>query len=143
MRRVPAKTVPAALARFGSVALWRAPPTVARGHRRLSGRSPIRWLYLGLIESGYSSPLFPTERSNSYECVRQDLIVAAITSNVRRRLFGDYVVAEWASAGLLLPSVVTGILRTIQQTMVERRLGRMADTELQSFLRLLRRALAL
>ena len=54
-----------------------------------------------------------------YNRNRQDLVVAAITSNVRRRLFGDYVVAEWASAGLLLPSVVTGILRTIKQTMVD------------------------
>jgi mRNA-degrading endonuclease toxin of MazEF toxin-antitoxin module len=81
--------------------------------------------------------------SARYNRSRQDLVVAAITSNVRRRLFGDYVVAEWASAGLLLPSVVTGILRTIKQTMVERRLGRMADMEMQPFGRLLRRALAL
>ena len=57
--------------------------------------------------------------SARYNRSRQDLVVAAITSNVRRRLFGDYVVAEWASAGLLLPSVVTGILRTIKQTMVD------------------------
>jgi hypothetical protein len=62
---------------------------------------------------------------------------------MRRRLFGDYIVVDWTSAGLLLPSIVTGILRTIKQTMVERRLGRMADTEMQAFGRLLRRALAL
>jgi len=52
-------------------------------------------------------------------------------------------VTDWTGAGLLLPSIVTGILRTIKQTMVERRLGRMADTETQTFGRLLRRALAL
>jgi len=34
-------------------------------------------------------------------------------------------------------------LRTIKQTMVERRLGRMADAEMQMFGRVLRRALAL
>jgi hypothetical protein len=62
---------------------------------------------------------------------------------VRRRLFGDYIVADWTAAGLLLPSIVTGILRTIKQTMVERRLGGMPDTEMQAFGRLLRRALAL
>ena len=61
--------------------------------------------------------------SAGYNRSRQDLIVAAITSNMRRRLFGDYIVADWTSAGLLLPSIVTGILRTIKQTMVERRLG--------------------
>jgi mRNA interferase MazF len=81
--------------------------------------------------------------SAGYNRSRHDLIVAAITSNMRRRLFGDYIVTDWTSAGLLLPSIVTGILRTIKQTMVERRLGRMADTEMQAFGRLLRRALAL
>ena len=78
-----------------------------------------------------------------YNRSRHDLIVAAITSNVRRRLFGDYVVADWTGAGLLFPSMVTAILRTIKQVMVERRLGRMADGEMQTFARLLRRALAL
>jgi hypothetical protein len=48
---------------------------------------------------------------------------------MRRQLFGDYIVTDWTGAGLLLPSIVTGILRTIKQTMVERRLGRMADTD--------------
>src|SRR5436189_6014205 len=74
--------------------------------------------------------------SAGYNRSRHDLIVAAITSNMRRRLFGDYIVADWTSAGLLLPSIVTGIFRTIKQTMVER-LGRMADTEMQAFGRLL------
>jgi len=42
---------------------------------------------------------------------------------MRRQLFGDYIVTDWTGAGLLLPSIVTGILRTIKRTMVERRLG--------------------
>ena len=81
--------------------------------------------------------------SAGYNRNRQDLIVAAVTSNIRRRLFGDYMMADWRGAGLLFPSIVNGILRTIKQTMVERRLGRMADTEMPAFERLLRRALAL
>ena len=81
--------------------------------------------------------------SAGYNRNRQDLIVAAVTSNIRRRLFGDYMMADWRGAGLLFPPIVTGILRTIKQTMVERRLGRMADTEMPAFERLLRRALAL
>ena len=74
---------------------------------------------------------------------RQDVIVAAITSNVRRRLFGDYIVADWAGAGLLFPSIVTGLLRTIKQTMIEWRLGQIADGEMEQIGRLLRPALAL
>jgi mRNA-degrading endonuclease toxin of MazEF toxin-antitoxin module len=81
--------------------------------------------------------------SSRYNRSRQDLIVAAITSNLRRRLFGDYIMADWRSSGLLLPSIVTGILRTIKEAMVERRLGRMPDSEMQAFGRVLRRALAL
>ena len=81
--------------------------------------------------------------SARYNRSRQDVIVAAITSNVRRRLFGDYIVAEWAGAGLLFPSIVTGLLRTIKQTMIERRLGQLADGEMEQIGRWLRRALAL
>jgi len=62
---------------------------------------------------------------------------------VRRRLFGDYLMVDWRSAGLLLPSIVTGVLRTIKQAMVERRLGSIADANAEGFDRLLRRALGL
>jgi len=41
------------------------------------------------------------------------------------------------------PSIVTGLLRTIKQTMIERRLGQIADGEMEQIGRLLRRALAL
>jgi len=43
----------------------------------------------------------------------------------------------------LFPSIVTGLLRTIKQTMIERRLGQIADGEMGQIGRLLRRALAL
>jgi mRNA interferase MazF len=51
-----------------------------------------------------------------YQRARQEVIVAAITSNVRRRLFGEHSITGWKEAGLLFPSVVTGILRTIKRT---------------------------
>jgi mRNA interferase MazF len=51
--------------------------------------------------------------SPAYHRARQEVIVAAITSNVKRRLFGDHVLADWKGAGLLFPSVVTGILRRL------------------------------
>jgi mRNA interferase MazF len=81
--------------------------------------------------------------SAPYNRARQEVIVAAITSNVRRRLFGDYLVANWTAAGLLFPSVVTGIFRTIKRTMIERKLGSMAKTDLDPIDRELRRSLAL
>jgi len=70
--------------------------------------------------------------SPAYQRSRQEVIVAAITSNVRRRLFGDHLITDWKAAGLLFPSVATGILRTIKRTMIERRLGAMARPDLEA-----------
>ena len=69
--------------------------------------------------------------------------MAAITSNVRRRLFGDHAIANWKEAGLLFPSVATGILQTIKQAMIERKLGAMLKRDMEAIERELRRALGL
>ena len=81
--------------------------------------------------------------TRAYQRGRQEVIVAAITSNVRRRLFGDHLIADWKKAGLLFPSVTTGILRTIKQTMIDRRLGAMTMPDLDSVELQLRRSLDL
>jgi len=81
--------------------------------------------------------------ARAYQRGRQEVIVAAITSNVRRRLFGDHLIADWKKAGLLFPSVTTGILRTIKQTMIDRRLGAMTMPDLDSVELQLRRSLDL
>jgi mRNA interferase MazF len=61
---------------------------------------------------------------------RQEVVVAAVTSNVDRVLFGDCTLAGWKEAGLLFPSLVTGILRTIRMPMIHRRLGSVSSREL-------------
>jgi mRNA interferase MazF len=81
--------------------------------------------------------------SQGYHRGRQEIIVAAITSNIRRRLFGDHVVADWQGAGLLFPSVVTGVLRTVKRTVIERRLGAMPAGDLRAIDEGLRRSLGL
>ena len=81
--------------------------------------------------------------SAGYNRARQEVIVAAVTSNVRRRLFGDYLIANWKEAGLLFPSVATAILRTIKRTMIERKLGSMPKPDLETFDRELSRSLGL
>ena len=70
--------------------------------------------------------------SRAYHQHRQEVIVAAVTSNVDRTLFGDYPLAEWKRAGLLFPSLVTGILRTVKMQMIHRRLGSVSARELQA-----------
>jgi mRNA interferase MazF len=81
--------------------------------------------------------------SSAYHRARREVVLAAITSNVRRRLFADHLVADWKAAGLLFPSLVTGIVRTVKQAMIERKLGSLTKADMQAVERELRRALDL
>ena len=81
--------------------------------------------------------------SAAYNRSRQEIVVAAITSNVRRRLFGDHPLTDWKAAGLLFPSVVTGIVRTIKQTMIDRKVGNMPRPEMVAIDVKLRQSLGL
>ena len=81
--------------------------------------------------------------SAAYNRSRQEIVVAAITSNIRRRFFGDHLIADWKGAGLLFPSLVTGIFRTIKRTMVDRKLGAMPKREMEAIDLKLRQSLGL
>ena len=41
--------------------------------------------------------------SAPYNRARQEVVVAAITSNVKRRVFGDHLVANWTGLGCFFP----------------------------------------
>jgi len=81
--------------------------------------------------------------TSDYHQGRQEAIVAAITSNVDRMLVGDHLIEGWREAGLLFPSVATGIIRTIKQTMIERRLGSMPNGDMAAIKRQLQYILGL
>jgi mRNA interferase MazF len=81
--------------------------------------------------------------SPAYHRARQEVVVAAITSNVRRRVFADHLLIDWTAAGLLFPSLVTAIVRTVRRTMIDRKLGTVTTADLQAVERELRRALGL
>lgn len=81
--------------------------------------------------------------STVYNRSRQELVIAAITSNIRRRLVGDYLIGDWKKAGLLFPSVVTGVIRTVKQLMIERKPGSMPKPDMEAIDRELRRSLGL
>ena len=69
--------------------------------------------------------------TDAYNLRRADLIVAPITSNVAGRQPDDTLIYDWAAAGLLRPSVVKGILGTVEQTLVLRKLGSLTAADLQ------------
>ncbi len=81
--------------------------------------------------------------TSDYQRGRQEAIIAAITSNVDRLLVGDHLIAGWREAGLLFPSVATGVIRTIKQAMIERRLGVMPPADMQAIRDKLRQVLGL
>jgi mRNA interferase MazF len=81
--------------------------------------------------------------SSRYHQSRREAILMAITSNVGRVLAGDYKVRAWRESGLLYPSVVTGIVRTIKQEMIVGKLGELPAVELRAVDKRLREILAL
>ncbi len=70
--------------------------------------------------------------SGRYHQARREAVLAAITSNVGRLLLGDYKIKAWRESGLLFPSIVTGIVRTIKQDMVAAKMGELPGPELQA-----------
>lgn len=82
-----------------------------------------------LVDFGFSEGIGSKKRpaliisSNDYNKNRQEIIIAAITHNIRRILFGDTKITQWKEAGLIYPSLVTGIIRTIKGSLVLNKLG--------------------
>lgn len=81
--------------------------------------------------------------SAAYHRSRREAVLAAITSHVSRSLVGDHRLTKWEEAGLPLPSTVTGIIRTIKQDMIIRKLGALPREELSNVESQLRISLAL
>ena len=82
--------------------------------------------------------------STAYLAGRQEVVLAAVTSNTRRRLLpGDTAIQELTPTELPKPSVVTGILRTVKQADVTRAFGELSARDLRAVEDSLREALAL
>ena len=81
--------------------------------------------------------------SDAYHSERDEAIIAAITSRTDRVLAGDHLVSDWQRAGLLFPSVATGIIRTVKQGMIARKLGSMSLPDMEAIDNKLRLVLGL
>ena len=81
--------------------------------------------------------------SDAYHQSRQEAIIAAITSRTDRILVGDHLISDWQEAGLLFPSTATGIIRTIKQDMIAKKLGTMPLRDMKGVESNLRDALGL
>jgi mRNA interferase MazF len=64
--------------------------------------------------------------SDSYDARRPDIVLMAVTSQLRPSLgFGEVAVTDWKKAGLIKPGAVKPILTTIEKKLVLKRLGRL------------------
>ena len=88
-----------------------------------------------LINFGFSEGIGFKKRpalaisSEAYNSQRQEVIILAITSNVDRVLLGDTKISEWKEAGLLYPSLVTGIVRTVKSDVIFRKIGEILQAD--------------
>ena len=70
--------------------------------------------------------------SNQFNNKRNELIIAAITGQIEKLRFGDYLVRDYKKAGLLHPSAVTGVIITIKSGMVYKLLGKFSSLDIQA-----------
>ena len=69
--------------------------------------------------------------SRAYNSNRRDLVVMAVSSQVRQPLaFGEALVSDWQAAGLIQMSVFKPVFTTIEQGLVIRTLGSPPDAGL-------------
>lgn len=71
--------------------------------------------------------------SAEYQARRVDLLIMAVTSQIRpRSAFGESPISEWRKAGLLAPSLIKPVIATIDRRLVVKRLGRLQPADLRT-----------
>jgi mRNA interferase MazF len=71
--------------------------------------------------------------SRDYNISRPDVVIAAITSQVRPApKVGEAWVAEWRAAGLFKPSVIKPVLATVEQSLIIRKMGSLSTADVES-----------
>ena len=101
-----------------------------------------------LVDFGFSERKGSKKRpsliisSDNYHKSRQEVIAVAITHNIKRALYGDTKIDEWKEAGLLYPSLVTGIIRTIKDSMIVHKLGALSQQNFRKAQENLRKTLS-
>lgn len=76
--------------------------------------------------------------SEAYQQAHPDLILIAVTSQTfAATRFGDLIVQDWQSAGLIKASIIKPAITTIEQSLVIRKLGTLQPLDQQSLQQLL------
>ena len=68
--------------------------------------------------------------SKAYNSERPDLIITAVTSQIKSTaIIGEVIVQNWQAAGLLKPSAIKPVITTIEKPLVIRTMGRLKDED--------------
>ncbi|WP_319422975.1 type II toxin-antitoxin system PemK/MazF family toxin [Pleurocapsa sp. FMAR1] len=68
--------------------------------------------------------------SDKYNIQKPDLIIMAITSQFNTSInFGEMIIADWKSAGLLKPSVIKPVITTTEKSLIIRKLGKLKKSD--------------
>jgi mRNA interferase MazF len=80
--------------------------------------------------------------SSGYNAARRDLVIMAITGQVRQPLaFGEALVADWQAAGLIKASVFKPVFTTIEHGLVARTMGTLSAADTRTLRKLLAEAI--
>ncbi|WP_082287732.1 type II toxin-antitoxin system PemK/MazF family toxin [Leptospira noguchii] len=78
----------------------------------------------------------------SYQQERPDIILMAITSQIREPLaYGETLISDWKHAGLAKPSVFKPLIATIEQPAIVKSLGILSSQDKNSLLAILKEIL--
>lgn len=68
--------------------------------------------------------------STAYNQARPDIVLIAVTSQIRTKLgFGEAMIEDWQAAGLLKPSVIKPIVFTAEKSIVRKTLGKFEERD--------------
>ena len=75
--------------------------------------------------------------------VSRDVFIVPLTSRTTSLLAGEFVLAEWAVAGLHVPTAVKRGVYTVHETLILQRVGRLSPTDAEQVVQSLRQWLGL
>jgi mRNA interferase MazF len=71
--------------------------------------------------------------SDTYNSISQDVVIMAITGQIRGHIgVGEFLIEDWQGACLLKPSAVKSAISTIEQRLVLKLLGRLSTRDLSA-----------
>lgn len=71
--------------------------------------------------------------SSTYDQTRPDIILMAVTSQIRSKLvFGEAIIEDWQAAGLLKPSLIKPIVFTAEKSIIRKSLGQLEEKDNKS-----------